>query len=224
MSIFKGWFGEIKTTFWMWVSLDSQIYNRFHDTIIPSSNGTTQIDHILISRYGIFIVETKNKAGWIFGGEDQANWTQVVYGKKYSFQNPLRQTYRQKKILAQFIEVDESHIYPVIYFAGDSKFKTQLPPNVLNSGIGSYIKGFRDLVLSQDEVYRIIAKIGQHTNESQISNSDHVRSLHQRHNSTTNCPKCGGSLKLREAKSGSRVGFKFLGCENYPRCRFTRNA
>ena len=223
MSFFKGWFGEVKTTFWMWVSLDSQTYNRFHDTIIPSDNGTTQIDHILVSRYGIFIIETKNKAGWIFGSEDQAQWTQVIYGKKYSFQNPLRQTYRQKKVLAQFIQVDESHIHNVIYFAGDSKFKTQLPSNVLNSGIGSYIKSFGDLVLSQDEVYRIIAKIGQHTNESQISNSDHVRSLRERHSSTTNCPKCGAGLKLREAKSGSRAGLRFLGCENYPRCRFTRN-
>lgn len=224
MSIFKGWFGEKKATFWMWLSLDSQIYNRFHDTIIPSSNGTTQIDHILVSRYGIFIVETKNKDGWIFGSEDQASWTQVLYGKKYSFQNPLRQTYRQKKILAQFIQVDDSLIHTVIYFAGDSKFKTQLPPNVLNSGIGSYIKNFSELVLSQDEVYRIIAKIGQHTNESQISHSDHVRSLRERHNSSTICPKCGGSLKLKEAKKGSNAGSRFLGCENYPRCRFTRNA
>ena len=178
MSIFKGWFGEKKATFWMWLSLNSQVYNRFHNTIIPSSNGTAQIDHILVSRYGIFIVETKNKGGWIFGSENQAEWTQTIYGKKYSFQNPLRQTYRQKKILAQFIQVD---------------------------------------------VYRIIAKIGQHTNESQISTSDHVRSLHERHSSNTICPKCGSGLKLRVAKNGLRAGSNFLGCENYPRCRFTRN-
>lgn len=224
MNIFKGWFGEKKATFWMWLSLDSQIYNRFHDTIIPSPNGTTQIDHILVSRYGIFIVETKNKNGWIFGSEDQSNWTQVIFGKKYSFQNPLRQTYRQKKVLAQFIEVDEKHIHPVIYFAGDSKFKTKMPRNVINSGIGSYIKSFSDLVLTQDDVYRIIAKIGQHKNESQLSSGDHVRSLRERHNSSTTCPKCGGILKLKESRKGLNAGSKFLGCENYPRCRFTRNA
>lgn len=224
MSIFKGWFGEIKTTFWMWVSLDSQTYNRFHNAIIPSPNGTTQIDHILVSRYGIFIVETKNKAGWIFGAENQPNWTQVIYDKKYSFQNPLRQTYRQKKILAQFLQIEETHIQTVIYFAGDSKFKTEMPSNVINSGIGSYIKKFSTQVLSQDEVYQIAVKLGQHTNESQISTSDHVRSLRERHNSTTVCPKCGGLLKIREAKKGQKTGSKFLGCENYPRCRFTRNA
>lgn len=223
MSIFKGWFGEIKTTFWMWVSLDSETYNRFHDTIIPSSNGTTQIDHILVSRYGVFIVETKNKAGWIFGSEDQASWTQVIYGKKYSFQNPLRQTYRQKKVLAEFLQIDESIIHPIIYFAGDSKFKTPMPVNVINSSVGSYVKRFTELVLTQDQVFQIIAKIGQHKNESHISNSDHVRSLKERHNSNTKCPKCGGDLKQRVTRSGPRAGSKFLGCEKYPSCRFTKD-
>ena len=223
MSIFKGWFGEKKATFMMWLSLDSQIYHRFHNTIIPSSNGTTQIDHILVSRYGVFIVETKNKSGWIFGDENQAEWTQVIYGKKYQFQNPLRQTYRQKKILSQFIQVEESQVHPVIYFAGDCKFKTQLPSNVLSSGVGSHIKGFTAEVFTPEEVSRVIAVLGQHQNESKTTNSDHVRSLRERHNSTTTCPNCGGSLKLKSAKNGIRAGQQFLGCENYPRCRFTRN-
>lgn len=207
----------------MWLLLDKQIYHRFHDVIIPSANGTTQIDHILVSLHGIFIVETKNTSGWIFGSEDQANWTQVLYGKKYSFQNPLRQTYRQKKILAEFLSIDESRIRTIIYYVGDCKFKTQLPSNVMRSGLASYIKRFTDQVLSQDETRRILKKFDEHTIDSTLSTSDHVRSLQQRHNSNTNCPTCGASLKLKEAKKGPRAGMKFLGCENYPRCRFTRN-
>ena len=96
-NIFKGWFGEKKTTFNMWLSLDAKIYRRYHDVIIPTANGTTQIDHLLVSPYGLFIVETKNFKGWIFGSENQAKWTKSIYGKKYSFQNPLRQTFRQNK-------------------------------------------------------------------------------------------------------------------------------
>lgn len=213
----------MKTTFNMWFFLDKQTYHRFHNLTLPSSNGTTQIDHILVSQYGIFIVETKNKSGWIFGSEDQSSWTQSIYGKKYSFQNPLRQTYRQKKILAQFLSVDESRIHTVIYFVGDCKFKTQLPSNVIKSGLGSYIKRFTGHVLSIDEINRIIRQIEQHSTESALSIDDHLRSLRERHNSNTNCPKCGGVLKLKEAQRGPRTGMKFLGCENYPRCRFTRN-
>jgi hypothetical protein len=70
MRIFKGWFGEKKTTFNMWLFLNTDTYRRFHDVIIPSKNGTTQIDHILVSSFGVFIVETKNIKDWIFGSED----------------------------------------------------------------------------------------------------------------------------------------------------------
>ena len=145
MNILRGWFGEKKTAFNMWLSLDSNVYRRFHDVIIPSKNGTTQIDHLLVSPFGLFIVETKNKKGWIFGSEDQPKWTQTLYGKKYSFQNPLRQTFRQKKVLSEFLGLNESMIRSVIYFVGDSKFKTQLPANVISSRLGRYIKQFAEM-------------------------------------------------------------------------------
>ncbi|MBL7665164.1 MAG: NERD domain-containing protein [Bacteriovoracaceae bacterium] len=207
----------------LWLTLDSQIYKRFHDIILPSSNGTTQIDHVLISHYGVFIVETKNKTGWIFGGDEQEQWTQTVFGKKYQFQNPVRQTYRQKRILAEFLGISELFIYPVVYFVGDCKFKTPLPSNVINYGLGNYIKNFNEQILSQDEVNRMIAVLEQHLSGSNLSNRDHVRSLKERHNSKTICPKCGGSLIERVAKKGPTSGSTFLGCGNYPNCKFSRS-
>ena len=85
--MFKGWFGEKKTQFNLWLSLNTKLYRRFHDVIIPSQHGTTQIDHILVSPFGLFIVETKNYTGWIYGSESQANWTQVIYKSKYLLKN-----------------------------------------------------------------------------------------------------------------------------------------
>ena len=109
--MFKGWFGEQKTEFNLWFSLDKKLYRRFHDVIIPSSNGTKQVDHILASPFGLFIVETKNRKGWIFGSETQSTWTQVVYKNKYTFQNPLRQTHRHKKVLSKYLDLNESNIF-----------------------------------------------------------------------------------------------------------------
>jgi hypothetical protein len=63
MSILKGWLGEKKTAFWMWLFLSKRTYKQFHSIIIPGPNGTTQIDHLVVSPFGIFIVETKNKKG-----------------------------------------------------------------------------------------------------------------------------------------------------------------
>ena len=223
-SMLKGWFGEKKTTFNMWLSLDAKIYRRYHDVIIPSSKGTTQIDHLLVSPYGLFIVETKNIKGWIFGSEDQAKWTKSVYGKKYSFQNPIRQTFRQKKTLSKFLSIDESRIHTVIFFVGDCKFKTQLPSNVIKSGLGRYIKRFRSPILSPNEIQQISGRLEQHISESTVTTRDHVRSLRKRHSSKTVCPRCGSNLVERMVKKGPRAGSKFLGCESYPKSRFTKNA
>jgi hypothetical protein len=72
--------------------------------VLPSQGSTTQIDHVLVSVYGIFVIETKNMKGWIFGDERSAQWTQSIFGKKSRFQNPLRQNYRHVKALAEFSE------------------------------------------------------------------------------------------------------------------------
>ena len=133
----KGWIGELKTGFNLWAGLDKNLYRRFHDVIIPSSHGTTQIDHILVSPFGLFVVETKNYKGWIYGSEDQSTWTQVIYKSKHKFQNPLRQTHRHKKVLSKYLGVREFNIRPVISFVGDVEFKTELPSNVLRSGVSS---------------------------------------------------------------------------------------
>ena len=221
MSI-RGWLGEKKTTFNMWLSLDKELYRRFHNLIIPSINGTTQIDHLLVSPYGLFIVETKNKKGWIFGSGDQAKWTQSIYGKKYVFQNPLRQTFRQKKVLSKYLGIEESTFRTVVFFVGDCKFKTRLPENVLNSGLAEYIKQFTSPIIEPLELDRVVVQLQRHTLESSLTNRDHVRSLRERHSSTTVCLKCGSNLVERTTRKGPMQGSKFLGCENYPKCRFTK--
>jgi len=223
MKLLKGWFGEKITTFSMWLSLDSQIYQRVHDVIISTSNGTTQIDHLVVSPYGVFIVETKNMKGWIFGSENQSKWTQSLYKNKYTFQNPLRQTYRQKKVLAENLGISESLIHVVIYFVGECKFKTPMPPNVLRSGLGSYIKQYKNIVFTPAQSNKILSKINYIASDPTLTTRSHVQSLHERHSSSTICPKCGGKLIKRVAKKGLNTGSSFLGCKNYPKCRFTKN-
>jgi hypothetical protein len=224
MMSLRGWFGEKKATFNMWLSLEKDIYPRFHDLIISSMNGTTQIDHVVVSEYGLFIVETKNKKGWIFGSEKQPKWTQSIYGKKYTFQNPLRQTFRQKKVLSEFLEIDESLIHTIVYFVGDCSFKTHMPENVLHSKLARYIKTFQQKIITPETKGAIMNKINKHLTESNLTTRDHIQSLRDRHNSTTICPKCGKRLALRMAKTGANAGSKFLGCTGFPKCKYTKSA
>ena len=87
----KGWAGEKAVATGMWLALDSKIYRRIDDVIIYTSSGTTQTDHIVVSKYGIFVVETKNINGWMFGNAQEDQWTQSIFGNKSRFQNPLKQ-------------------------------------------------------------------------------------------------------------------------------------
>src|SRR5262249_8834416 len=78
----KGALGERLVSRSLHRHLDRHEYRLFNDLILPALDGTTQIDHVIVSRYGVFVIETKNMKGWIFGSADQAVWTQVAYRRK----------------------------------------------------------------------------------------------------------------------------------------------
>jgi len=175
--IVKGWIGEKVTAAGMWLGLDGNVYRRTDDVIIPVSDGTTQIDHVLVSKYGIFVIETKNMKGWIFGSSHDEKWTQSIYGKKSQFQNPLRQNYRHVKCLTEFLDIEEGKIKPVVFFIGDCEFKTPMPSNVLNSGLIPYIKGFKQECLTEEQVSEIEGKLITLKQDKSLNREAHIDSL-----------------------------------------------
>lgn len=93
---------------------------------------TTQIDHLLISQFGVLVIETKNYSGWIFGDQKSAKWTQVLYRVKTSFQNPIRQNYKHiKAIEALFEFLPHQDIHSLVVFSGTASFKTTMPSGVI---------------------------------------------------------------------------------------------
>jgi len=57
---FKGFLGEALVRIFDWLLLPLRVYQRVHNVTLQPPDGTTQIDHIFASRFGIFVVETKN--------------------------------------------------------------------------------------------------------------------------------------------------------------------
>ncbi len=95
----KGKVGGLAVSTHVKLYLDER-YILLNDVTLPDEfAGTTQIDHILLSPFGVFVIETKNYKGWIFGGERQKVWTQKIYKKTYKFQNPVYQNYKHIKVL-----------------------------------------------------------------------------------------------------------------------------
>jgi restriction system protein len=222
ISSLKGWVGEAQGALAKKLFLDGKIYRDFNNVTIETSNGTTQIDHVIVSKFGIFVIETKNIEGWIFGGEKQPSWTQSLYGKKYKFQNPLLQNYRHTKALADFLGVNQNKIHPLVMFWSDCEFKTPMPENVLNTGYTGYIKSKTDVLFTDEEVEALCEAISTgRLPKGWKTKAEHLKSLKERHASTTICPKCGGQLLLRTARTGKNAGSQFYGCANYPKCRYT---
>ena len=189
MSSFKsqvrGWIGEKATQAGIFFSLDSKIYKAFHDVIIRSGNGTTQIDHIIVSKYGIFVIETKNYSGWIFGSEDNAKWTQMMGRgkKKYSFQNPLRQNYKHTKSLSKYLGLNHDVMHSIVFFVGECKLKTKMPKNVMTSGVSDYIHGFSRVIIDPDQLKSVVIKINEALNDPRLNAEAHVEFLKSKHSS-----------------------------------------
>lgn len=222
-SLFKGWLGEKVTQFGLWHHLDDQVYRRFHDVIVPARNGTTQIDHVLVSCYGIFVVETKNFNGWIFGDEHAAQWTVSHFGKKFQFQNPLRQNFRHTQCLSEHLHLPPEKFRSVVFFIGDCELKTALPGKVLTRGLVTYIHSFTTPCLTPTEAGSAINALASLKADPNLTSRAHLASLNARHDSTTVCPRCGSPLVARTARSGPNTGKSFLGCKGFPKCRFVRS-
>jgi len=218
----KGKLGEFSVNTKTKLYLDNSIYHNIHDVTLLTKDGTTQIDHIIVSIYGLFVIETKNMKGWIFGSQDQKNWTQKIYNHTNTFQNPLYQNYKHVKVLQNLLNLNDNQIFSIIVFIGEGEFKTPMPPNVTRGGeYLSYIESYKKQCLSSDEVKQIISIIQNNRKiQGRQTDTEHIKNLKFRHNNSSICPKCGGELKKREVAS---TGNYFLGCSNFPKCRYTRD-
>jgi restriction system protein len=148
---------------------------------LPTADGTTQIDHIIVSEYGVFVIETKNMKGWIFGGARQRTWTQKIYKYTNKFQNPLHQNYKHVETLKALLELNDQQVFSVVVFVGDSTFKTEMPDNVVkSSGLIKYIKSKDQQVLFDADVQMILSKIeAERMVSSRKTTKEHIAHVNQ---------------------------------------------
>jgi restriction system protein len=130
----KGYLGEFLVHRTLEKSLSRPHYTILRDVTLKTRKGTTQIDHIVVSPYGIFVIETRHMSGWIFGSEHDAQWTRSFLRSKQRFQNPLRQNHGHIKALEELLRLDSSKFHSLVVFTGSAGFKTSMPVNVTKPG------------------------------------------------------------------------------------------
>ena len=127
----RGYYGE------KWVGKDlnklpKDKYIVLNDIMIKDERGTHQIDHIVISKKGIFVIEMKNYYGLIVGNKYDEKWTQHLGHHKESFYNPLRQNYGHKKTLSALLNLDDSFFISIICFSNSANLSIKYGNEVIN--------------------------------------------------------------------------------------------
>lgn len=184
-SYFKGKFQEIIIDVALFIALDKKEY-QVHSNITLEllDEMTTQIDHVVVSKYGIFVIETKNYKGWIYGSKHQKTWTQVLFNQKNKFQNPIHQNYKHIKFLQALLsipdvmELQEEDFKSIIYFSDESTFKTEMPINVMQKNLVPYIKDFQEIKLNEIRIKKLNERLADKRLKANIfTDIKHVQNL-----------------------------------------------
>nr|WP_320026392.1 NERD domain-containing protein [uncultured Acetobacterium sp.] len=221
----KGFLGE-KAVEKILATLPKEQYVIYNNILLKTDYGMTQIDHIVLSVFGVFVIETKNYQGWIFGNERDDYWTQNIYGKKTRFKNPILQNYGHIKAVERvFSDFEALKIIPIVAFSGRSELKVHVNSekvikfSQLKDQIGSYALKMMTIetVMKMGDV---LVQNNIDSKENRIEHNTKIRSNLKNNNMklvNNSCPRCGGNLVNRNGKYG-----RFIGCSNYPKCRFTK--
>jgi len=195
--------------------LPRNIYIILNDIMLPIDGITTQIDHIVVSPYGIFVIETKQWNGYIKGNKYDKKWIQ---NRKYYVENPIRQNYGHVKAVCQFLNISEDYVHNIVSIPSDCKI------NISDDGETCiYSTLLRRILAYKYKVLNNYKELAEKLENGNITNSDirrehvhYVRNIKKDYEHNL-CPRCGGKLVKRNGKYGS-----FVGCSNYPKCRYTR--
>lgn len=215
----------------------------FNLYIPKEDHTTTEIDILMICAQGLYVFESKNYSGWIFGSEDQKNWYQTLpagrrKSHKEAFYNPIMQNKSHIKHLLSFLG-EELSCRSVIVFSDRCTLKKLSVYShdisvinrhrVLSAVTSSFSQA--ETFLSEDDIDRLYNKLYPYTQASAAVKKQHIDNIHAvAHTASTitkpvtpSCPRCGAKLVLRTSTKGQHTGNQFWGCSNFPKCRYMQN-
>lgn len=203
--------------------LPKKQYWVINDLLLQSGGYSTQIDHVVVSVYGIFVIETKYYQGWIYGGENSEFWTQNIYGHKYQLPNPLWQNQGHCRAIARLIgDYGSIPIHNIVAFSRQASLRVDRSlPVMYWRRVVPFIKRFKQPLITENQAQEIYDMLLSANVTEKKARKQHVSSV--KHNqvrrntavSNGRCPRCGGSLVLRNGRYG-----RFYGCSNYPNCKY----
>lgn len=199
-------------------------YMVFDNVLFQSNDRSVQIDHIVVSPYGIFVVETKGYHGYIYGSENVDYWTQSLSGVKTQFYSPVLQNIGHVRFLAYLLkEIGHPPIVPIVVFDNEATLSIHAEFNIIinRRELRRTIRRYRKVVITPEQIDFIVHAIEANRREGRGAARAHKRYARMRQREAQQrrdmglCPRCGGRLVERNGRYGA-----FLGCQNFPQCRY----
>jgi hypothetical protein len=163
---------------------NSTDYHLFNHVTIQLRDGTTEIDQVLVSRFGVFVIETKDYKGWIFANANHREWTQVIFGRKFKFQNPIYQNLRHLRAMQELLDfLPAESISSCVVFVGDAEFKTPVPEGVFSlKTLVDHLRDQTQEIMSMNRMHFCVGRIeATRLAISGKTDIEHIQSLRWRH-------------------------------------------
>ena len=219
-----GQFGEYMTEYALKNNNLKGEYIVLKNAYIPIKDKNTEIDLIMVHEKGIFVFESKNYSGYIFGKANEQNWVQEMEnGSKHVFYNPIKQNNTHIIALANYLSLPISAFTSYIIFSERCEL-TKVPKNTKQVVIlqrNKMLKNIRKelkerkVIYTKEQIKQFERKLKPLTNVSNKVKKQHIKDIKQKYE-TNVCPFCGKKLIKRAGKYG-----EFMGCTGYPKCKYT---
>lgn len=177
----KGVAGELVVSYFL-DKLDRSKYFVLNDITFKLNDRTTQIDHIVVSCYGIFVIETKNWKGSIYGGSKREYIYQYLGGVKYTHQNPFKQNIGHIKFLREVLSnYNDLKYISIVAFGGYSKKKINGDTSINISEILDTIREYKEEVISELDRDRIYTKLERLKIEGDSYREEHIENINKKY-------------------------------------------
>lgn len=133
----------------------SKEYKIFHNILFKDGNIMVQIDFIIVSPYGVFVIEVKAHKGTIIGDINSQYWVQKLGNNNYKFYNPIKQNAAHINVFKYYLK--NISFIPIVVFNDSTTLKVNcaIKMNELLDTINKYKK----VVLTDKQVNYICAII-----------------------------------------------------------------
>lgn len=154
----------------------TSLYDRFK----PKGKLTTQIDHIVVSNYGVWVIETKNHTGRIYGSDYDTSWLQVLPSGDYNeFYSPVEQNCGHCTTIRKMLDLPVAVIFGFVVFSNGHVDLSNVKSwncYTLSTMKDAIHKGCRlGMVLTNADVYNILQKIQANRLYSKSAEDTHAK-------------------------------------------------